>query len=219
MNRGKMSNKDFREIAKSRMDVYGFLAGIFRQEFEVDQIKEMMDKGILNLLIEAGADIVLDFFDRELELVQEDLACEYAALFLGPGSHLAPYESIYVPDTTGRVGQFWGECTVDMKNWVEHYGLKISERYDSIPDHISIELEFMQNIVKQEHIAWERDDQKTAEKCLMVEKEFFNKHIINWIPQFCDKVTEATDIDFYREIAKFTRDFILEEEKLISDIT
>lgn len=214
-----MSDKNFREIAKSRMDVYGFLAWIFRQEFEVDQIKEMIDKGILNLLIDAGADIELDFFDRELESVQEDLAGEYAALFLGPGKHLAPYESIYVPDSTGRVGQFWGECTVDMKGWVEHYGLKITERYDSIPDHICIEIEFMQNIVEQEHMAWEKDDQETAEKCLLVEKEFFDKHIINWIPQFCDKVIEAAGIDFYREIARFTKEFILEEKNLIGDIS
>ncbi len=214
-----MNSKEFSEIAKNRSDIYAFLAGIFRQEFEIDQIKEMIDKGVLNLLIDAGADIVLDFFDRELEEVQEDLACEYAAIFIGPGKHIAPYESVYVPDSTGRVGEFWGECTVDMKGWVEHYGLKISERYDSIPDHISIELEFMQNIVEQENMAWESNDKVTAERCLAVEKEFFNKHIINWIPEFCEKVIKAANIDFYREIAKFTKDHILEEKKLISGIS
>jgi TorA maturation chaperone TorD len=213
-----MSTNNFSEIAKSRSDIYGLVAGIFGQEFDGYQIKEMKDKGILDLLIEAGADIVLDFFDRKLEEVQEDLACEYAALFIGPGKHIAPYESIYVPDSTGRVGQFWGECTVDMKNWVEHYGLKISERHDSIPDHISIELEFMQKIVEQEHMAWESNNEKTAERCLAVEKEFFNKHIINWIPEFCEKVITSANIDFYREIARFTKEFITQEKKLMNGV-
>ncbi|MBW2306257.1 MAG: molecular chaperone TorD family protein [Deltaproteobacteria bacterium] len=214
-----MITDTFSEIAKKRSHIYGFFAGIFKKELDSEQLKEMIQTRVFNLLIDGGADIDLAFFNRPLERVEEELACEYAALFIGPGKHIAPYESIYVPDSTGRVGEYWGECTVDMKNWVEHYGLKIDEKFESIPDHISIELEFMQKIIEQENLAWNRNDRETAERCLKVEKEFFKKHIIQWIPEFCEKVIEAAEIDFYREMARMTKDFILEEKQMICNIS
>jgi len=207
----------FKETAKSRCDIYGFLAGIFRQELKAEQIKEMVDAGVLNMLAELGAKIDNDFFSRTPKDIEEELAVEYTALFIGPGKHINPYESIYVPDSTGKVGYYWGECTADMKKWVEHYGLKISEKFESIPDHISIELEFMQRVVEQEHLSWQRDDEETARRCIEVEKTFFNKHIIKWVPLFFNKIIGTATLDFYREIARIGKDFILDEEELLNE--
>jgi len=209
----------FKETSKSRSDIYGFLAGIFREELTAGQIKEMVDTGVLNMLAESGAKIDNAFFSRSPEDVKEDLAIEYTALFIGPGKHINPHESIYVPDSTGKVGYYWGECTADMKKWVEHYGLKMSEKFESIPDHISIELEFMQRVVEQEYLSWQRDDEETARRCIEVEKTFFNKHIIKWVPLFFNRVIEAASLDFYREVARAGKDFILDEEELLNEKT
>lgn len=209
--------ESFKETARHRCDIYGFLVGMFREELNGEQIKKMIDSGVLNLLVESGAKIDFDFFNKPVKEVEEALAIEYTALFIGPGKHINPYESIYVPDSTGKVGYYWGECTSDMKNWVEHYGLKISDKFESIPDHISIELEFMQKVVEQERLAWERNDKETAERCIKVEKEFFSKHISKWVPEFLDRVIETAKLDFYREVASVGKDFILGEERLLSD--
>ena len=206
----------FQEIAKQRSDIYGFISGIFRQELNCDQLKEMLSSGVLKMLIHGGANINLDFFNRPIELIEEELAVEYTALFIGPDKHISLYESIYIPDSTGKAGQYWGECTSDMKNWVEHYGLKVSEKFESIPDHVSIELEFMKKIIEQEFLAWEKGDTETARKCIEVEKTFFKKHIVKWLPLFFDKITESANLDFYREMAKIGKDFILDEETLLN---
>jgi len=206
------------ELAKQRSDTYSFLVGIFRQELTAEQIKGMIDTGVLNLLIEAGAKVDLSFFNRPVEQIEEDLAVEYAALFIGPGKHIVPHESIYVPDSTGRAGYYWGECTSDFKNWVEHYGLNLSKKFESIPDHVSVELEFMQKVVEQEKLARERGDEATVKKCMEVEKTFFNKHIVKWIPQFCDRVIGAANLDFYKEVAKVAKDFLLEEEATLNEL-
>jgi TorA maturation chaperone TorD len=201
-----------KEKAKSREDIYCFLAAIYREELTAEQIRQMMEHGVPGLLVELGCDIESDFFTEQTpEQIEEALACEFAALFIGPGEHISPYESIYVPDSSGRVGYYWGECTVDMKNWVEHYSLKISDGFKSIPDHISVELEFMQRLVEQERMAWERGDEETAKRCMEVERRFFEKHLIKWIPAFCDKVMEKAELDFYREVAKLTKSFIIQE--------
>ncbi|MFV1951921.1 MAG: molecular chaperone [Nitrospinota bacterium] len=203
-----------REAAKKRENIYGFISGIFKEELKTGQIKEMIDTGVLSLVADIGYDIDLNFFiNKPLQQIEEELAVEYTSLFVGPGKHIPPYESIHVSsDSTDR---YWGECTVDMKNWVEHYGLQISGRFESIPDHISIELVFMQKVIEHERLAWEKDDTDTAEKCVEVEKAFFNKHIIKWVPGFCEKIIEAARLDLYREIARLTSDFIMDEKDLL----
>ncbi len=209
-----------RELVRSREDTYGFLAGIFRGELTSEQIKEMIDSDMLSLMADVGCNIDPDFFkNKPIEQIEEELACEYASLFIGPGEHIPPYESIYVPDSSGKVGYYWGECTVDVKNWVEHYGLKIAEKFASIPDHISTELEFMQNVVEQERLSWEKDDRETAERCIEVERAFFDKHINRWVRDFCERVIEAANLDFYKEIARLTKDFVSEEAELLQVVS
>lgn len=205
------------DLAKHRCDTYGFLAGIFRQELTAEQIKGMINTGVLNLLVEAGARIDLNFFNRPAEQIEEDLAIEFTALFIGPGKHINPHESIYVPDSTGKVGYYWGECTSDFKNWVEHYGLTMSKKFESIPDHVSVELEFMQRVVEQEKLVRERGDENTIKKCLEVERTFFNKHIKSWMPLFFDRVIGSANFDFYREVAKVAKDFLIEEEAALNE--
>jgi TorA maturation chaperone TorD len=213
----KKTMERMRDSVKNRQDIYGFLAGIFREELTAEQITEMIGSDVLNLMVDAGCNIDYSFLrNKSVEHIEEELACEYAALFIGPGEHIPPYESIYVPDSTGKVGYYWGECTVDMKNWVEHYGLGISERFESLPDHISIQLEFMQKVIEQERLAWERGDTETTGRCIEVERTFFHKHINKWVPAFCDRVMQAANLDFYREVARLTKDFIQEEERLLN---
>jgi len=213
----KRTMERMRDLVKNRQDIYGFLAGIFREELTSEQIKEMIGSDVLNLMVDAGCSIDLSFLrNKSIEHIEEELACEYAALFIGPGEHIPPHESIYVPDSTGKVGYYWGECTVDTKNWVEHYGLQISERFESLPDHISVELEFMQKVIEQERLSWEKGDRKTTERCIEVERTFFHKHINKWVPAFCDRVIQAANLDFYREVARLTKDFIQEEERLLN---
>ncbi|MBI2522332.1 MAG: molecular chaperone TorD family protein [Bdellovibrio sp.] len=214
-----MTLASFKESARSRCDIYAFLATIFSQEINAEQIKTLMDSGVLEMLVGLDAKIDHKFFNRPLKEVEEDLAVEYTALFIGPGKHISLHESIYVPDSTGKMGYYWGECTADMKKWVDHYGLKISEKFESIPDHISIELEFMQRIVEQEYLSWGRNDQETAKRCIEVARTFFNKHIIKWVPLFFDKIIETAKLDFYREIATVGKAFISAEVELLNEKT
>ena len=216
----RLNDKDkMIKLAYDREYSYGFISSIFKEELKSDQIDELISNEILESLVNENFNIDLGHFENtKLEHLEEELACEYAALFIGPGKHIPPYESIYAPDKSGKVGSYWGECTVDMKNWVEKSGLTISEKFDSIPDHISLEFEFMQKIIEQERLSREKDNLESAMQWMSAAKTFFEKHLIEWVPKFCDDVIELANIDFYREIAKLTKSFILEEKEFLTNL-
>jgi TorA maturation chaperone TorD len=78
-----------------------------------------------------------------------------------------------------------------------------------------VELEFMQQVILREEQAWQDDDKKTALLCQENGKKFVGGHLARWVPNFCEKVIEAAESPFYREMAQLTRSFIeLEKQEL-----
>ena len=195
-------------LANHRATIYGFLAAIYRQEVSSNLLKQIKDTQFLKVLSNLGIELNNGFFKKpEIELLQ-DLAVEYARLFLGPGKHISPHESVHHQRDDGQWGQLWGESTAQVKKFIESSGLEFTSEYTGLPDHISVELEFMQHVVLSEGQAWEADDNEMAILCLKNEKKFVDEHLSRWIPDFCEKVVETADWPFYREMARLTQTFI-----------
>ncbi|HBH60888.1 MAG TPA: hypothetical protein DDX85_03930 [Nitrospiraceae bacterium] len=91
-------------------------------------------------------------------------------------------------------------------------GLEYCSGFTGLPDHISVELEFMQKAVSREAQAREEDDNDGALYCLRIQKKFIDEHIMKWIPVFCDKVVAEAKLSFYKEMARLTK-YFLEFEK------
>ena len=140
-----------------------------------------------------------------------DLVLEYTRLFVGPGKHIVPYESVY----RGNGDALWSETTVKVKNFIESSGLEYSSNWSGLPDHIGVELEFMQRLTCHEKEAWSVDDKETAFHCLEFEKRFIDEHLSQWVPVFCDKVKEESRVAFYVEMAELTRQCIDFDSELI----
>jgi TorA maturation chaperone TorD len=206
-----MSNTNDHEMASfagHRSRIYGLLAAIYCQEVSSDLLKQIKDPQFLKVLSNLGIELNNGFFKKpEIELL-EDLAVEYARLFVGPGKHISPHESVHHQRDDGQWGQLWGESTAQVKKFIESSGLEFTSEYTGLPDHISVELEFMQHVVLREEQAWKDDDHGTALLCLKNEKKFVDEHLSRWIPDFCEKVVKAADLSFYREIAGLTKTFI-----------
>ena len=84
-----------------------------------------------------------------------------------------------------------------------------------MPDHITAELDFMERVTQREEQAWAEDDEEAALYCRKIEKKFIEEHLLKWIPQFCDKITEAAELPFYRDIASLTKHFMeFEKEEM-----
>jgi TorA maturation chaperone TorD len=199
--------KDHSAAARHRSDIYGLLATVYGQEITsnlLGQIKTPQFLGALSVLEVEGIDDLVQKPEAEL---LEDLAVEYTRLFLGPGKHISPHESVHHQREGGQWGKLWGASTVEVKRFIEATGLSYNEEFKGLPDHISVEFEFMQQLTLREEKAWKEDPGQT-QSCRQVEKKFIEEHLICWVPSFCEKVIEETESPFYHAIATLTLSFI-----------
>ncbi len=200
-----------RTAAGNRSNIYGMLALVYRQEMSSDLLKQVKGTQFLEILtdLEAEGTEEIDAFLQkpEAELL-EDLAVEYTRLFLGPGKHISPHESVHHQRDDGQWGKLWGASTTEVKKLVESTGLTYSEDFKGLPDHIAVELEFMQQLTLREEQAWMDADADAAVSCRQTEKKFIEGHLVRWIPDFCKNVMQQAELPFYRALAALTRSFI-----------
>ena len=206
-----MSNENIQDnktAARQRGNIYGLLAAVYRREVTSDLLQQIKDPRFMGVLSDLGAEKMGLFFQKPDKELLEELAVEYARLFLGPGRHISPHESVHHQGGDGQGGSLWGKSTVEVKKLIESTGLDYKDAYKGMPDHISVEFEFMQQVILREEKAWEEADTKTASDCRQLEKKFMEEHLSRWIPTFCDKVIKEAELPFYREMAVLTGKFI-----------
>jgi len=191
-----------------RSGLYGFLATAFRAEPDMAMIEAVESP--------AFQDAFGDVFEpgREEALVEE-LAVEFAALFLGPGGHISPHESVHVKEG----GRLLGKASVSVKNDIEACGFDYTADCNVLPDHISVELDFMAEVTRQESEAWRNKEIDKVRNCLEFEEEFSANHLRRWVPDFCNAVAARAELPFYRRIAEITRDFVQEEQREIETLS
>jgi len=207
--------QDNKTAARQRSNIYGLLAAVYRQEVTPDFLQQIKDPRFMGVFSDLGSEKMSLFFQKPDKELLEELAVEYARLFLGPGRHVSPHESVHHEREDGQWGSLWGKSTVEVKKLIESTGLDYKDAYKGMPDHISVEFEFIQQVILREEKAWEEADNKTASDCRQLEKKFIEEHLARWIPIFCDKVIGEAELPFYREMAVLTRKFIeFEKEKI-----
>jgi len=206
---------DMAEMATARANVYGLLAEIFREEPSdslLSKLRAPEFSGALHAL-----NLSLDeMFERTppAELL-EGLTVEYTILFIGPGSHISPHESIHVEERFGEQNAFWGAQTVEVKKFMEAAGLQVADTFGGMPDHLTAEFEFMQQLLLKEAEAWVEEEGELGINILKIEKQFYDEHLSQWIPNFCDKVIEATKHPFYKQFTEVTKGFIEFEKETL----
>lgn len=203
------------EMAHARANVYGLLADVFREEPSESFLSRLQEPAfsgalkVLNLSLWAMIEKT-----PQVQLV-EDLALEYTRLFIGPGSHISPNESMHVDERFGEPNAFWGAQTVAVKKFMQGAGVAIDESFPGLPDHITAEFEFMQQLLIKEAEAWEDSDKELATNILKIQKRFYDEHLSHWVAQFCDKVIDATDNVYFKQFSEVTKELMdLEKETL-----
>jgi len=204
----KTEKLNLKDLAGHRSNIYGLLAAIYRREMTAGLLKQIKDPSMLGVLSNLGLKLNNGFLETPEHQLLEDLAVEYARLFIGPGKHISPHESVHHKRDDGQWGQLWGQSTAEVKKFIESAGLSYQSEYTGLPDHISVELEFMQQVTLAEEKAWEGDDKNLALACLEKEKKFIEEHLAGWIPVFCEKVINGAELPFYRLMAELTKKFI-----------
>ncbi len=188
--------------ASARSNIYGLLAIIFFNEPDSVLIRKIRDHHFLMTLSSLDVNLDEDFLNKPESILLEELSLEYTKLFIGPDKHINPSESVHVDKS------LLGESAVKVKRFIEVCGFSYKHNYTGLDDHISVELEFLKEITKEESKAWSNKNESKAKECKELELKFINEHLSKWINGFCDKVISNAELAFYREFAKFTKSFI-----------
>lgn len=200
---------DLAKTAMERSELYGFLATIFREELSAENLRRMRSAEFMLALGDAGIALDNCVAQRpEAELLDE-MAVEYTALFLGPGGHISPHESVHAESD----GALWGRSTSEVKRYIESAGFAYDPEDHRLPDHISVELEFMAALAGQEAQAYRDEDYPEASRRIGVQKKFLARHLGKWAPAFCRQVAERSELPFYREIARLAAAFLKAERQ------
>ena len=174
--------------------LYGFLASLYRAELTRQHLHALRQPEMVAMLKAAGIDLQGAFWSRPDAQLLEDLAVEFTSLFLGPGGHISPHESVQVEEHGG----YWGDATTAVRRFITGTG-------------ISVELEFLGELARREGLAWERGDTVAARNCLAYQRDFLDEHLGQWVDKFCTRVVETAELSFYRDVAQVTAEFVRSE--------
>lgn len=135
------------------------------------------------------------------------LKVDYARLFVGPYSLLAPpYGSVYLEGER----RIMGDSTLHALAMYRETGLDIAQDFNDAPDHIAAELEFMYSLVFKEIEAIAGGYYTIAADCVEKQKSFLETHLGAWISAFSAHIMESAETEFYRNLSTLTTRFVRE---------
>ncbi|MBM3221655.1 MAG: hypothetical protein FJZ38_23775 [Candidatus Rokubacteria bacterium] len=156
----------------------------------------------------AGADMALRplieaVIDRARWTDEASAASEYVRLFDG-AAPCAPYEGAYgPPQMAGKVA-----LLADLAGFYAAFGLEVADGQPDVHDHIATELEFLSALAIKEAWALAEHHHEHAELTRDATVLFLGDHLARWAPAFADALAGATDLDYYRAVARLIRAWV-----------
>jgi TorA maturation chaperone TorD len=125
-------------------------------------------------------------FELESKEGEDDIRADFLSLLAYPGGKMPPLESLFSALGSAAVNE--------VTRFYLDAGLTIEEEFELMPDHISLEFLFMSYLIETE-----RAD---------LQQKFFEAHIMQWVPAYCEEMKKAAKTLFYREIAEIAECFL-----------
>jgi len=194
---------------RARAGYYQLLAGAFVEEPGGAYLAALCAPQALAELAELGLRFYADFTDVPLDLLQENLACEYATLFTTAGG-CPPVES------SRLTGRFQQEPFHEVKAIYQRCGFELQPgKFSVFEDQLGVELSFVAALLENQATALEGGDTTAAGRQEKEIKRFWATHLGRWVRGYATLLERVTEHSFYREIARLLRDFAEEELALL----
>lgn len=207
-------------LAEARACLYRFLGSIYIMEIDermLGRIKEMkFPETLPESDLQEGYDLIRTCVAESGIDSLEDLAADYAKVFLAAGEAQGlaafPYESVY----TGKRHEFMGDAQQEVKALYAARGWEPKEdMFRIMEDHIGLELEYMAILCEEFKKAIEDEEKDGMQSVLEEQQSFLKNHLLNWAFSFTSDVCKYAQTDFYRGVAKVTGGFLKLEKQLL----
>jgi TorA maturation chaperone TorD len=110
-----------------------------------------------------------------------------------------------------------GDSTMEVIKMYHEKGLSIDEDFKELPDHIAVELEFMNYLIYRAMGNCMESKLQNAMEGIRNQEIFLNKYLGAWVRDFSKAIIENSDNPFYINLAKCTEVFIKTDMDYISE--
>lgn len=192
-----------------RADLYRLLSRLYRVEVDqplLDALKELRFPQAENETLAQGYAMLRGYLDSCGPEALDDLAVDYATVFLAAGSAdgaaAIPCESVYTSPKKLFMQEAWEDV---VRIYREKNLARETDHSDLMEDHLALELEYMSLLVHQ--------------RAPQDEKYFLENHLLNWVPQLVADIDRYARVDFYKAVGRITLGFLQMEEQLLAALT
>ncbi len=218
-----LSADEARELAEAcvaRAGFARFMASLFLYELTEEQI-ETFAKGEFPSTdsgIDAGMAQAKEYLRHRHGGTRQELAVDYARVFLGAGSYdkitAPPYESVF----TSEEKLLMQEARDGALAYYRSIGLDLPAENTTPEDHAGFELQFAAEVADRTAAALAAGDFAEAAQLVELGRGFFTFHLANWLPALCDAVDEHAQTDFYHAVALMARGYVEEEAAFFNEV-
>lgn len=210
------------EMAEHRSTLYWFLSSLFLERPSADSLEQLNSQlcARSNAPGDTG-DPLLDELsamlasETDLARFARELGIEHTRLFHGlkGGSALAPpYESVH------RESRLIGETTKAVVDAYATAGYQAIYEPAGPQDHLGVELRFVSLLCFDESQYWKAHDTVAVAENQSQQSDFLDKHILAWVPAYCNALERESDVRYYQIIAKLTSHALTRDRQLLRDL-
>lgn len=145
-----------------------------------------------------------------------DVQTAYVSLFAAnpAGIPCPPYESVY----REPAGRPTGWLLAEVESEYAAAGFALSPALGELPDHVSVEMEFMALLGGREAQAWEERNPTRAVRALRKQKAFLDRHLALWFPEFVRHVAAVDGGGVYAAVGQAAQAFVGHDRDLLETL-
>ncbi len=213
--------QEMREANETRAAFCRFLASLYLYELTDEQIEAFAHIEVAGdgALIDEGLRTIKEYLRHRHGGTRQELAVDYARVFLGAGSYdrilAPPYESVF----TSEERILMQDARDGAVTYYRRAGLDLPADNTTPEDHLGFELQFAAALADNANEALAADDGETFAEVVSLARSFFVHHQQNWLPALCEAIDEFAETDFYRGVAQMTRGYVESESSFFDEVT
>jgi TorA maturation chaperone TorD len=200
------------EQTQARSNIYALLSRILMQE---------LDDAMLNTI--KNDDQILEFFPnlksweplstlKNSEVLEQYLNPDFTNISL---LHLIPYETFYTREDQ-KVETGGANPVTDLYSAYDFIvDYEVARVVSS--DHIGVEFEFMHHLCEAQLKAMEEGDAQSVRHLLETQKEFLNKHLLQWAPLYLINAKYESRTPLYYDACEMALEFILSDNEIVNE--
>lgn len=175
-----------------------FVCGILTLD-AADNIDEPLAEGLQLMMADARKN------QERISAWLEELAIEFARLFIGPKNPLAvPYASYYLSGSHALMT----DETIAVRQTYLDAGMQVKALHRIPDDHVGIELEFLFCLTDKIIRLHESGADGESARLYEMRESFLQKHCVLWFPEFAKRIIDNTSSDYFLGSALLLKDCV-----------